>query len=316
MRIYLTGGTGFLGSNIIKVALDRHGAEVFSTIHAWQPTQAVPFSYGRVDLGNRSEVLASVEAFGPDVVLHSAILNDFAGMYRDRKRAWRAYVEATQALTEAANRVGAKMLLVSTDWVFDGTQSGADETTPPNPINYYGVLKVVCETIVRETAHNGTVARVAGVNGTHWARPGDIRPQNLGFGHFCTAVVETLRKGEPFYVWQGDINMVATPSLASENAEMLLQIIEQDAQGLFHCCGAESMERKALALLTAEVFELDPQLIQDGVPEWGDVTGIRIPYDTSLSGAATARRLGYPLLSVRELLQRYRTEVDAGVLWS
>ncbi|NJM42628.1 MAG: sugar nucleotide-binding protein, partial [Anaerolineae bacterium] len=187
-----------------------------------------------------------------------------------------------------------------------------------NPINYYGVLKVVCETIVQETAQNGAVARVAGVNGTHWARPNDERPQNLGFGHFCTAVVETLRKGEPFHVWEGEINRVATPSLASESAEMILRIIEQDARGMFHCCGGERIERKALAMLTAEVFELDPTLIQTGAPEWGDVgsiAGVRVPHDTSLSAAATAGKLGYRLPSARELLQCYRAEVDTGALW-
>ena len=316
MKLYVTGGTGFLGSNIIKVAAERHGAEVFTTVHSWKPTKPVPFRYGPVDIRDRSDVLKSVEAFQPDAIIHSAILNDFALMYRDRKLAWQAYVEATRLLTEAANQVGAKIVFISTDWVFDGTQSNADEIAPPNPINYYGVLKVVCETIVQATAHNGAVARVAGVNGTHWARPDDDRPQNLGYGHFCTAVVETLRKGNPFQVWEGDINMVATPSLASESAEMLLRIVEQDMQGVFHCCGGESIERRALALLTADVFGLDQKLIQAGAPDWGDIAGIRIPYDTSVSAANTAERIGYRLPSVRELLQRYRTEIETGSLWS
>jgi dTDP-4-dehydrorhamnose reductase len=316
MRLYVTGGTGFLGSNIIKVAVERHGADVFTTVHSWKPTGPAPFQYGHVDIGNRSDVLASVEAFQPDAIVHSAILNDFALMYRDRKRAWQAYVEATRLLTEAANRVGAKMVLVSTDWVFDGTQSNADETTPPNPINYYGVLKVVCETVVQETAQNGAVARVAGVNGMHWARPDDERPQNLGFGHFCTAVVETLRKGDTFRVWEGAINMVATPSLASESAEMLLRIVEQDQRGVFHCCGGEQIGRRALARLTAEVFELDEQRVEPGPPEEDQPAGIAIPYDTSLSAAATGERLGYRLPTVRELLRRYRAEVETGALWS
>lgn len=316
MKLYVTGGTGFLGSNIIKVAVERHSAEVFTTVHSWKPNGPTPFQHGRVDIRNRSEVLASVEAFQPDAIVHSAILNDFALMYRDRTLAWQAYVEATRLLTEAANRVGAKMALVSTDWVFDGSQSNADETTPPNPVNYYGVLKVVCETIVQETAQNGAVARVAGVNGTHWARPDDERPQNLGYGHFCTAVVDTLRRGDRFYAWEGDINMVATPSLASESAEMLLRIVERDARGVFHCCGGEAIGRRALALLTADVFGLDQDLIQTGAPEWGDIAGVRIPYDTSLSAAATAERLGYRLPSARELLQRYRAEADTGALWS
>jgi dTDP-4-dehydrorhamnose reductase len=314
MKLYITGGTGFLGSNIIKVATERRAADVFTTVHSWKPAEPVPFQYGVVDIGSRSDVLASVEAFQPDAVIHSAILNDFALMYRDRKRAWQAYVDATRNLVDAANQVGAKMLLVSTDWVFDGTQPDADETTPPNPINYYGLLKVVCETIVRETARNGAVARVAGVNGTHWARPQDERPQNLGMGHFCTAVFETLKRGQTFHVWQGAINMVATPSLASESAEMILRIVERDLQGVFHCCGGEAIDRMDLAHLTAEVFALDPQLIQGGEPEWGSVAGIGIPRDTSLSAAHTAAQLEYQLPRVRQLLQLYKHQVDTGML--
>ena len=314
MKLYVTGGTGFVGSNIIKIATERRGADVFTTVHSWQPSGPVPFRYGSVDIRNRDDVFASVEAFGPDAIIHSAILSDFTLMYRDRKLAWQAYVESTRALVEVANRVGAKIVFVSTDWVFDGTQSNADETTPPNPINYYGLLKVVCETVIRESAQNGAVARVAGVNGSHWARPFDQRPQNLGYGHFCTAVVETLRNGEIFRVWEGDINMVATPSLASESAEMILRIIERDLRGKFHCCGGEQIERRELARLTAEVFELDQKRVQPSAPEWGELAGIRIPRDTSLSAAATAEQLGYQLPSVRELLQRYRTEVETGAL--
>ncbi|MFN8488270.1 MAG: sugar nucleotide-binding protein [Caldilineaceae bacterium] len=257
-------------------------------------------------------MLASVRRYQPDALIHSAILNNFPLMYHDRPLAWRSYVDSTRYLTEAANEVGAKIIMVSTDWIFDGTQANADETTPPNPLNLYGVLKVVGETIIRETAHNGAVARVSGVNGMHWLRPDEARPQNLGFGHFVTAVVETLQQGQPFVVWEGAINMVATPSLASESAEMMLRIIQQDKQGTFHCCSGESLSRLELAKATAEVFELDASLIRTGQPDWGDLVGIGIPRDTSLSAVATAKQLDYPLPTVRQLLQTYRRQMETG----
>jgi dTDP-4-dehydrorhamnose reductase len=69
-------------------------------------------------------------------------------LYRNRALAWRTYVEATHHLVDTANEIACKVVLISTDWAFDGTQIGADESTPPNPINYYGVLKVACERAV------------------------------------------------------------------------------------------------------------------------------------------------------------------------
>ncbi len=314
MRLYITGGTGFLGSNILKVAIEKHQATVFTTVNAWQADAPVDFEYAAVDIRDRTQILGSVQAFKPDAIIHSAILNDFLRMYQDRHLAWQSYVESTRYLAKAANAVGAKMILVSTDWVFDGTQRGADEATPPNPINLYGVLKVVAETVVLESAKNGAVARVSGVNGMHWTRPNEPRSQNVGFGHFMTAVVEALQQNQPFPLWAGDINMYATPSLASESAEMMMRIIQKDKQGMFHCCCGESMTREALALTTAEVFELDESLIQITAPEWGDMAGISIPRDTSLSATYTAEQLDYSLPSVRDIIGLYRQQYETGQL--
>jgi dTDP-4-dehydrorhamnose reductase len=88
VRVYLTGATGFVGSNVARVFGERRG--------------------GR--------------------------------LYTHRREAWDAYVGATRNLVDAANEAGARVVLVSTDWVFDGTQGGAAEDTPPNPINLYGFL--------------------------------------------------------------------------------------------------------------------------------------------------------------------------------
>ena len=78
--------------------------------------------------------------------MHAAIWNALAGLLTDRRRAWAGYVEATRNGVDAAS--GAHVVLVSTDWVFDGTQGPADEDDPPNPINAYGFLKAASELVV------------------------------------------------------------------------------------------------------------------------------------------------------------------------
>lgn len=317
MKLYVTGGTGFLGSNIVKVAIERHGADVFSTVHAWHSEEPVPFAYAPVDICDRKQVIQSVRDTWPDVIVHSAILNDFSLMYQDRHLAWSAYVDSTRYLIEAANTIGAKLILISTDWVFDGTQGSASETTPPNPVNYYGVLKLICETMVLASAQNGAVARVAGVNGMHWTRPDAKRAQNAGYGHFVTAVAEGLRRGQPFVVWTGPINKVATPSLASESAEMILRIAQQDKHGIFHCCGGEAIERSAFARLIAEIFDLDAGLLRFGPPDPNDpgsLHGYPVPRDTSLDANRTAQALSYELPSVREQVQIYRRQMETNQL--
>ena len=319
MRAYVTGGTGFVGSNIVKVFAERHGAEVHCPVHRFVPADASGFTTERLDLLDNHAVLASVAAFGPDVIVHSMILNDFAAMYADRDLAWRSFVGTTETLARAADEAGAKLILVSTDWVFDGTQGGADEDTPPNPVNIYGVLKMASEQAAMLSAERAAVARVSAVSGMHWMRESTPRVQDGGFGYFVTSIVDALEAGRRFDVWEADyINMVASPSLASECAEVMWRIAaDEAAAGVFHCCGAESTGRMALARVACDVFDLDPALISSTAPDRsvpGAVGEFAIPYDTSLSVRRTREVLDYEPPGIRALLERFRTERSTGAL--
>ena len=319
MRAYVTGGTGFVGSNIVKVFSQRHRAEVHCPVHRFVPDEAGRFTTERLDLLDRDEVLASVAAFGPDVIVHSMILNDFAAMYADRDLAWRSFVGTTETLARAADEAGAKLILVSTDWVFDGTQVGADEDTPPNPVNIYGVLKMASEQVALLSAERAAVARVSAVSGMHWMRESTPRVQDGGFGYFVTSIVDALETGRRFDVWEADdINMVASPSLASECAEVMWRIAADEAGvGVFHCCGSESTGRMALARAACDVFDLDSALLGSTAPDRsavGAVGEFPIPYDTSLTVRRTREVLGYEPPGIRELLNRFRNERSTGAL--
>jgi dTDP-4-dehydrorhamnose reductase len=310
MKLFVTGGTGFVGSNVLKVAAERHGASVVTTSHSYQGDGTEPFEVVPVDMTDGPRLRGAVMEAKPDAIVHAAILADFNLMYADRRLAWKSYVESTETLVDVANEVEAKMVMVSTDWVFDGAQPGATELTPPNPINLYGVLKVVGETVVGRSANNGAVARVAGVNGTHWLRDDFVASQNPGLGHFVGAVVRSLRAGEPFPVWTGPLNMVGTPALASESAEMIMRIIEKDRRGIFHCTGASTVDRMGLAIATAAAFDLDADLISTGPGDFSGTGPAPIPIDTSLDATATGEALDYELPDLDRLLEIFRHEVD------
>jgi dTDP-4-dehydrorhamnose reductase len=295
VRVYLSGGSGFVGSNVARV-FEAHGAELATPRHS------------EVDVTDRIAVRGSVEAFRADAIVHCAILNDFGALYADRRAGWDAYVGATRNLVDAANDVGARVVLVSTDWVFDGTQGGASEVTPPNPINLYGFLKAASELVVTERAERGSVARIAAVQG--WPSGALPREQDAGFGYFVSALVERLRAGERFGVWEGDdINMIATPTLASDAAELMWRIAERDLDGIFHCCGGESVDRRTLAMRAAQVFELDPTRLDLGVRPPEVALPGPVPCNTSLDATWTAGALGVELPDVTEMLRRMSEEL-------
>jgi dTDP-4-dehydrorhamnose reductase len=275
MRVWISGGSGFVGSYLVR-AFDQVCAP----------------SHAEVDVTDAGAVRRSVEAYAPDAIVHAAILNDFSRLERE---GWDAYVGSTRNLVAT----GVPVILVSTDWVFSGP---ADETTPPNPINRYGILKAASEMVPGLHA----VARISAVQGAADAP----RSQDAGFGYFVAAIVRALRAGEQFTVWEGDdINMVATPTLASDAAELIVRIVERGHAGVFHCCGGEAVDRRTLAERTVAAFGLDGDLLDFGPPPpqpWP------VPYDTSLDARATAARLGVELPDLDTQLRRLERSL-AGV---
>jgi dTDP-4-dehydrorhamnose reductase len=304
-RVYLTGAGGFVGSNLARAFADR-SAEVVAP------------GRGEVDLTDASLVARSVAATRPDVIVHAAIWNDPAALLTDRRHAWASYVGATRHLVDAANAAGAHLVLVSTDWVFDGTQGPAAEDEPPNPINPYGFLKAASELVVTQRAERGTVARIAGVQGLHLARVGGgrlPRRQDAGFGYLVASLVEALRAERPFTVWDGPgLNGLATPTLASHAAELIWRAIERGATGILHCCGGEHADRIALARRAVAAFGLDEALLDVGPPDPAALPAGGVPFDTRLDATATAARLDTELPDLDTMLARLRAELEPS--WS
>jgi dTDP-4-dehydrorhamnose reductase len=299
MKVMITGGGGFVGSNLVHV-FRSEGDEVLAPAHA------------ELELTDRTATLAYVGAHAPDAIVHAAIWNAFEGLLSDRRRAWASFVDATRNVTDAANAVGARIVLVSTDWVFDGTQAPAAEDEPPNPTTPYGVLKVVCETVVADRADRGTVARIAGVQGTHRARAATVRAQDVGFGYLVASVIDALRAGERFAVWDGDgVNVLATPVTATACGRLIRRAIQRDAGGILHCCGSEHIHRVDLARRAAAAFGLDPERIHVG-PAPGDMRIPGTPRDTRLDTAATGRTLGVTPPGIDDLLAELRDELGPG----
>ena len=302
MKVLLTGASGFVGSNLAAVFAER-GADLHTPGH------------GALDLTDRAATLRAVATDPPDAIVHAAILNDPAAMAARKRAAWEAYVGATRNVVDAANAARAHVVLVSTDWVFDGTQGPAPEDAPPNPINQYGFLKAASELVVGERAERGTVARIAGVQGVHRLHPAAPRRQDHGFGYFVASLVEALRAGNPFVVWESDaINMLATPTLATGAAELIWRALEREARGVLHCCGGEHVDRVTLARRAAVAFDLDPELVRGGPPPTAPTAAV--PYDTRLDARATAATLGVELPDLDTQLERLRHELEGAACHS
>ena len=117
--------------------------------------------------------------------------------------------------------------------------------------------------MVTERAKHGAVARISGVQGAG-ARAALAGPRLRVLCRFAGAA---LRAGEPFTVWEAeDINMRATPTLASDVGELIWRMLERERTGIHHCCGGEAVTRAELARATVRAFDLDGELLRFGPP--------------------------------------------------
>jgi len=284
-----------VGSAIESVLPALHGDEVITA---------------PVDLLDPVAVAGHVERHTPDGIVHSALALDRERLLRDRQHGWRTHVESTRTLADIATRAGIPFVLLSSDWVFDGTQGPATEQTPPNPISLPGFLQAAAEIVTLD--RDGAVARLSAVN-TARPGPGEPAPGPFGSLEFVAPLVDALEAGRPFTVWEADdLNMVATPSLASMCAEVVRALVADRASGIAHCCGADSVSRRELALATVEAFELDGSLLRFARPP--QPAPLALPYDSSLDASETAKRLDAELPTLADLLGALRHERATGTI--
>ena len=307
--IAVTGATGFVGGTVAAV-LAAKGHDVVCLVRR-DPGPDFPWPTRLVDVQDTQSLVGGLD--GCDAVAHLAIMNDFHGMYADRRAAQDGYVGLTRRVVDAANQTGTRVAYVSSDWVFDGTGHLVDEEEPPNPVNFYGFMKAASELVVLERARAGFVARVGGVQGLHQTQRSGPRSQDVGFGYFVLSLVDALRSGGRFTVWEDPaINSVATPIVAPEIGALLGLAVEKRVDGVLHFAGGSVVTRRELALATCEVFGLDADRLDFGPPPDEARLPAPVPHDTSMAADATMSRLGTRTHPIDVQLRALKTELEQG----
>ncbi len=313
MRLYVTGGTGLVGSNVIRLARLDPAIEIIASQYGPEPEWSVDYTLDSLDLRDLNAIKHTIRHHKPDVVVHTAILLDLLYLTTNREAAWTMTVDATRVLAETCREIGARLIFVSSDWVFDGTQPLVTEDSPPLPVNYYGFMKAVSERDLG--ALDGldyAVARMAGIYGCNYAIPSLTRTeQGLGF-EIAGYVARQISAGNTAEIWTGpNVNDVAHATLASDGAELLLRLARQEATGIFHCFGSETINRLDFAQAIAAAFAAEPSLIVP-VPTDADVlaefAGIRIPFRIQASVEKTATTLGRMPLNIADGVARFQQE--------
>ena len=206
-------------------------------------TDLHPFDHGQLDITDAGAVKAAVERIRPDWIINAAAFNDVDGAEQAEDQAFAVNAAGAGNLAEAAARIGAAILHVSTDYVFDGTKgSPYKEDDQPNPLSVYARSKYEGEQRVLASGAASCVVRTAWLYG--WQGK-----------NFVKAILAAGERGGPLRVVA---DQVGSPTATRDLAEAIAGLIQTPhpdpppqggresgaiARGLFHVVNAGACSR-------------------------------------------------------------------------
>lgn len=251
-RVLVTGADGLVGQALQHRLARWREADVLAT--GLEPTprlRAHGGGYFPLDATDGAALERVFLDFAPNVVVHAAALSKVEACEREKARAWAVNVDATAALARLSKQHGARLVLLSTDFLFDGTAGPYAEKDRPAPINAYGRSKLGAENALRRSGlGRWTVVRTSLVFGTG---------ERLHRPNVATLLARELAAGRPF---DAAVDQFRTPTYAPDLADGLLRLVRYDKDGVYHVAGRERLSVFAFCRRAAAAFGLDPTLVR------------------------------------------------------
>ncbi len=250
-RILITGANGMLGQELVKLMGRKPEYDVLATGRDAEPRfKGGSCGYTQLDITNAKALERLFDDFEPDVVINCAAMTQVDDCERERERCWQVNAEAVEMLAECCRNHGARLVQISTDFVFDGEDGPYRENARPQPLSYYGRSKLAGE----------NHARAAGMD--KWAIVRTVlvygAPDQGTRGNFVTWVYDKLKAGEAIKVvtdqWR-------TPTWVVDLADGVERVVRYRKSGVFHISGRELMTVNEFAHRIAESAGLDANLI-------------------------------------------------------
>ena len=227
MRVFVTGVGGQLGHDVVN-ELNRRAHEgigsdiqaVYSGVNDGSAVTTAP--YVQMDITDEAAVRRTVEELKPDVIIHCAAWTNVDGAEapENRERVHQINAVGTENIAKAAKAVDAKMVYISTDYVFDGqgTRPWEPDDKCYAPLNVYGRSKLDGELAVSRILEKYFIVRIAwvfGLNGKNFIKT----MINVGKTHDTVRVVN---------------DQIGTPTYTLDLARLLVDMVETEKYGYYH----------------------------------------------------------------------------------
>ncbi len=250
--LLITGVSGYVGQAIAPLAASA-GYRVVGTWFTHEPRALPDCDLRRAAV---DEIPALIAALRPDVVLHTA------AAWRTEAEAQAVIVEGTRGIAGAAALVGARLIHLSTDLVFDGEHPPYDEGSLPAPVNFYGEAKAAAEGIVAEVFGLGRPSTPLHAAQDAPTSPGAVIARTSLVTCFdppdprTEPILDALRGRRPPVTLYTD--EYRCPVRVEDLATALVELGGNDFTGILHIAGPERLSRYELGLRIARFYGLTP----------------------------------------------------------
>ena len=253
-RILLTGSNGLLGQKLVELLIKQPDVYPIATARGDNRLPFVEgYEYHPMDITQPEQVQEVIALTKPDVVIHTAAMTNVDQCEFEKEACWAQNVKAVEYLAEVCQKQDIFLVHLSTDFIFDGAAGPYDETAEANPLSFYGWSKYAAEKAVIHAAAplRWAIARTVLVYGIAY----DMSRSNI-----ILWVKKSLEERKNIKVvtdqWR-------TPTLAEDLAMGCYLIASQEAEGIFNISGKDLLTPYEMAVMTADFFELDKELITE-----------------------------------------------------
>ncbi len=303
MRLFVSGVCGQLGHDVVNDAIARGYEAVGSDIQAVYSGVAdgsavTSAPYVQLDITDRDAVFTVIEEIKPDVIIHCAAWTavDAAEDEDNKAKVHSINALGTQYIAEAAKSVDAKMLYLSTDYVFDGK---GDRPWEPDdkcyaPLNVYGQSKLDGELAVSSLLEKYFIVRIAwvfGLNGKNFIKT----MINVGKTHDTVRVVN---------------DQIGTPTYTLDLSRLLVDMVETDKYGYYHATNEGGyISWYDFCVEFYKQYGLDTKVIPVSTEEYGLSKAAR-PFNSRLDKSKLVEFGFKPLPDWKDAVRRYLMEAD------
>jgi dTDP-4-dehydrorhamnose reductase len=283
MKILVTGYNGQLGFDVVREGL-KYGLDMVAATRQ------------ELDITQEQAVLGYVRQINPDAIVHCAAYTAVDKAEDEQQTCWNVNVEGTKYLAIAAKEVKAKLMYISTDYVFDGKGTTPfTETDSPDPVGYYGLSKFKGEEMVQSILDEWFIIRISwvfGINGNNFIKT-------------------MLRLSETRDSLSVVSDQIGSPTYTLDLAKLIIEMIQTEQYGIYH---ASNEGFCSWADFAEEIFkQADKSVSVTGITTEEYPTRAVRPKNSRMSKQKLADHGFKPLPAWQDALVRYLSEIQREV---